>query len=133
MSTVLTGEWAPSRRSDKVPEPPAGTAADGAGVGRGRPARQPTPVPSDTAAEDGSPARRGLDGPDLPSALVPRFLVGLYGAVRDLGSAGAARNARAAVVNQRRDVEELIRVESLVERAVERVEASRSSTHDLFR
>jgi hypothetical protein len=74
-----------------------------------------------------------LDGPDLPSALVSRFLVGLYGAVRDFGSAGAARNARAAVVSQRRDVEELIRVETLVERAVQRVEASRSSTHDLFR
>ncbi|MGB7050878.1 MAG: hypothetical protein WBG41_04865 [Acidimicrobiales bacterium] len=64
---------------------------------------------------------------------MPRFLVGLYEAVRDLGSAGAARNARAAVVNQRRDVEELIRVETLVERAVERVEASRLSTQDLLR
>lgn len=133
MSTVLTGEWAPSRRSDKVPEPPSDTTADGAGVGRGRPASQPTPVPSDTAAEDDPPARRGWDAPGPPSALVPRLLVGFYEAVRDLGSAGAARNARAAVANQRRDVEELIRVETLVERAVERVEASRSSTHDLFR
>lgn len=133
MSTALTGEWAPSRRSDKVPDPPSGTAGDGAGVGRGRPASQPTPVPSDTAAEDISPGRRGWDAPGPSSDLVPRFLVGLYEAVRDLGSAGAARNARAAVVNQRRDVEELIRVETLVERAVERVEASRLSTQDLLR
>jgi hypothetical protein len=133
VSTVLTGEWAPSRRSDKVPDPPAGTTADGAGVGRGRPASQPTPVPSDTAAEDPSPGGRGWDAPGPPSALVPRFLVGLYEAVRDLGSAGAARNARAAVVNQGRDVEELMRVETLVERAVERVETSRLSTHDLLR
>lgn len=60
---------------------------------------------------------------------LPRLLAHLYEAVRDLGSAGAARNARAALVEQQGDVDELIGVETLAERAVRRATASRSDAH----
>jgi hypothetical protein len=55
---------------------------------------------------------------------VPRLLFDLYEAVRDLGSAGAVRNAHAALVEQQRDADELTRIGTLVERAVGHTSAS---------
>jgi hypothetical protein len=128
VSTALTGERAPSRWSDSVSDPPSDTHTDGVGVGKGNSTSQLTPTPSvppDSLAE-GSPGWRGQAAYAPASAFVPRFLVDLYGAVRDLGSAGAARNARAALLELQGDAEELTRVGMLTESAVAHLAASRS-------
>lgn len=109
-------------------DPPSGTNADGVGVGV-KSTRQPTPAPPDPVAEDDAAGWTGRTTQVPPSALVPRLLADLYEAVRDLGSAGAAKNARAALVELQRDAEELIRVGTLAESAVGHAAISRSDAH----
>ena len=98
------------------------------GRGRRRPRRIDQPADAGPAGPCGRRWFAGLARnsahPQAP-ALVLRLLVGLYKAVRDLGSAGAVRIARAALVEQQRDVDDLmIRVGTLAERAVKHAAAS---------
>src|SRR3984885_7424784 len=119
VSNAPAGEPISSRRSYRVSDPPSG---NGVGVGRVGSTSQPTPTPPDVAAEDGSPSPRGI----AANVVVPRLLVDLYEAVRDLGSTGAAKNAHAALMDQQRGIEELNHVGRLAERAIGRAAASRS-------
>jgi hypothetical protein len=126
VSATLAGERAPSRRSHRVSDPPSDTNAEGAAGGS---TREPPAAPPDPAVQEASAGWRREGTPAPTPARIPRLLFDLYRAVHDLGSAGAVRNARAALVEQKRDADELTRIGTLVERAVGHATVSEPSAH----